>query len=95
MPSLENEPRRDNLAIANLRSYPLNCTDKKNQKNFIHWTAPSLIEIIALSAFPKDITTCYAQFGHRTENIRITIQYPIVYMQIDEKEKRLKFSCRG
>ena len=61
LPTSGTEPRVDNLAVANLCSKPPSCT-------------AATIGILALNVFLKDTTALYAECGHRTSNLTITIQ---------------------
>ena len=58
LPNSGTEPGADDLAVANLCSYPLSCT----------------VGMTVLSVFPKDTTARYALYGYRTSNLTITIQ---------------------
>ena len=61
LPISGTEPRVDNLAVTNLRSYPLSCTSAK-------------VGILKLSVCPKGTTARYIQCEHQTCNLLITIR---------------------
>ena len=52
--------RFDTFTVANLRCYQLSCTD-------------AIVGVLALSVFSKSTIAQYAQWGHRTSNLTITI----------------------